>query len=299
MRSIPSNTLIPPKAPNLPIGPVEYSQTYQDQFNNALRLYFNELDNTVGLLAGTGTGGGKYVRFPYGAFQDSTTQTIPTATAQVMRLDTTDYSNGISLGSHTVIFTGSVAAASTTLTVSAVASGTIYLGMTISGTGVTAGTKIVSQTSGTAGGVGVYVVSVLQTVASTTITGTVQSKMVVENSGIYNLQWSGQFQNTDNAIQDILVWLRKDASGAGTDVTGSNGLISIPARKSASAGQEAHMIIGWNYFVQLNANDFVELWWATTLNTVTLQAYAAGTSPVTPTTASLITTLSFVSALPA
>ncbi len=33
------------KAPNLPIGPVEYSQRYQDQFSNALRLYFSQIDN--------------------------------------------------------------------------------------------------------------------------------------------------------------------------------------------------------------------------------------------------------------
>ena len=121
----------------------------------------------------------------------------------------------------------------------------------------------------------------------------------VENSGIYNLQWSGQFQNTDNQIQDISVWLRKGSTGNGTDIVGSSGLISIPARKSASLGEEAHNIIGWNYFLELQANEFVELWWSATLNTVSLQFYAAGTTPTRPTTASVIATLSFVSALPA
>ena len=33
------------KAPNLPIAPVAYSQQYQDQLNNVLRLYFAQLDN--------------------------------------------------------------------------------------------------------------------------------------------------------------------------------------------------------------------------------------------------------------
>jgi hypothetical protein len=33
------------KAPNLLIAPVEYRQLYQDQMNNALRLYFNQIDN--------------------------------------------------------------------------------------------------------------------------------------------------------------------------------------------------------------------------------------------------------------
>lgn len=33
------------KAPNLLIAPVSYAQQYQDQLNNALRLYFNQVDN--------------------------------------------------------------------------------------------------------------------------------------------------------------------------------------------------------------------------------------------------------------
>jgi hypothetical protein len=33
------------RSPNLPIAPVEYSQQYQDQLNNVLRLYFSQLDN--------------------------------------------------------------------------------------------------------------------------------------------------------------------------------------------------------------------------------------------------------------
>jgi hypothetical protein len=37
--------LRPSIAPNLLIAPVEYRQQYQDQLNNALRLYFNQVDN--------------------------------------------------------------------------------------------------------------------------------------------------------------------------------------------------------------------------------------------------------------
>jgi hypothetical protein len=38
-------TLRASKAPNLPIAPVEYDQRYIDQVNNALRLYFAQIDN--------------------------------------------------------------------------------------------------------------------------------------------------------------------------------------------------------------------------------------------------------------
>ena len=33
------------RAPSLPLPPPEYVQAQQDQFQNALRLYFNRLDN--------------------------------------------------------------------------------------------------------------------------------------------------------------------------------------------------------------------------------------------------------------
>jgi hypothetical protein len=40
-----SKFLRPSRAPNQPIAPVDYDQRYQDQFSNALRLYFSEVDN--------------------------------------------------------------------------------------------------------------------------------------------------------------------------------------------------------------------------------------------------------------
>lgn len=120
------------------------------------------------------------------------------------------------------------------------------------------------------------------------------SKITATKAGIYNLQFSTQFQNTDNAIQDISIWLKQN----GTDIAGSTGLVSIPARKSASAGEEAHQITGWNYYVSMAANDYIQIYWSTTLASVTIQNYAAGTSPTRPSTQSVVATLSFVSALP-
>jgi hypothetical protein len=122
------------------------------------------------------------------------------------------------------------------------------------------------------------------------------SKITVAHAGIYNLQFSAQFQNTDTQLHDVSIWLRQDASGAGTDVAGSTGLVSVP---NSHGGVDGHVIAGWNYFVSLNANDFVEIWWSTTSTNVSIQAYGAGTSPTRPTTASVIATMSFVSNLSA
>jgi len=287
--AIPPNTLLPPKAPNLPVGPLQYEQRYQDQLLADLRRYFNTLDNTLGLLLGTGGGGGKYVRFPYGSFQDTTVQTAPANTAQVMRFDTTDLTNDVSVVPHTVAFTASRAL--TTLTVSAVSSGTIYLGMTITGAGVPSGTLITAFGTGT-GTTGTYTVSTSGTISSEAMTGSVASKITVAQAGIYNLEWSGQFLNTAAAIHEVSVWLRLN----GVDVVGSTGRASTVAKHGAFDGG---VLSAWNYFVQLQANDYVELWWSTPDTAAYLTSYVAGTSPTRPTTASVIATLSFVSALPA
>lgn len=209
--------IIAPQQPRLPTATTEYSQQYQDQFTNILRLYFNQLQNFNQLF--TTNTGGALLQFPHGAFSSDQDQTTTANTATLMTLNTTDFSNG---------------------------------GVTI-----------------------------------------VSSKITVEIAGTYNLQFSTQFQNTDNQIQDISIWLRQN----GTDIPGSTGYVSIPARKSASAGEEAHEIIGWNYYVQLNAGDYIEIWWSATLASVTIQAYPASISPVRPSTQSVVATLSFVSAL--
>lgn len=68
------------------------------------------------------------------------------------------------------VVTGSIAG--TTLTVSAVTSGKLAVGQTISGSGVTVGTTITAVLTGIVGGIGTYTVSASQTVASTAITAT-------------------------------------------------------------------------------------------------------------------------------
>lgn len=107
------------------------------------------------------------------------------------------------------------------------------------------------------------------------------SRITVTHAGMYNLQWSGQFQNTDNAIHDISVWLRKNGAGPGSDIPGSRGVISVPARKSATAGDEGKVIAGWNYYVSLQAGEFVEIWWDTDSALVTLQEYPADSAVFT------------------
>jgi len=204
---------INPVAPNLPLAPNEYDRQFQDQFENILRLYFNQLDSAFGALLGPT--GAKYLKFPYGAFSSDQDQTTTANTATLMTLNTTDFANEVSISS---------------------------------------------------------------------------SKITVVNAGIYNLQFSTQFANTNSNVQDVYIWLRQN----GTNITGSTGFVSIPG---SHGGTDGHSIIGWNYFVEMQASDYVEIYWSVPNAAVSIQHLAASGSPTKPSTQSVVATLSFVSAL--
>ena len=116
------------------------------------------------------------------------------------------------------------------------------------------------------------------------------SRITVTNAGIYNFQWSGQFQNTDTQEHDASIWVRKN----GTDVVGSTGLVGVPSKHG---GINGHGVFGWNFLFSLAANDYIELWWSTPNVAVTIQNYPVGTTPTRPSTSSLVATMTFVSAI--
>lgn len=114
------------------------------------------------------------------------------------------------------------------------------------------------------------------------------SQLTVKSYGIYNVQFSLQFVNTDTQIQDVDVWFAKN----GTNIANSNSRFSIP---NSHGGVDGHLIAALNFWIELSANDYVELKWRTTSTTVSIQQIPAQTSPTRPATPSAIVTVNFVS----
>ena len=129
------------------------------------------------------------------------------------------------------------------------------------------------------------------------VDGPHNTQITFEKAGVYNFQWSGQFENnaSPTATHDVSVWLRQAQKGvtstSGNDIAGSTGLVSIPA---VHGGTPGHAIVGWNYLINAKANDYVELWWTSSSTGVTLQTYATSASPVYPSTASVVATVELV-----
>jgi len=117
---------------------------------------------TVITALGTGTGGA-------GTYTINLSQTVTTR----------------SLNSTATGATFTATIAGTTMTVSAVASGTIYLGQTIQGAGVTAGTVVTALGTGT-GGTGTYTLSVASTVGLATTMYAINFSVLPSTDGAFS-----------------------------------------------------------------------------------------------------------------
>lgn len=111
------------------------------------------------------------------------------------------------------------------------------------------------------------------------------SRITVTQSGIYNIQFSAQFQRLSGGTTETIdIWLRKNDNTG--DVANTNSHVSVQAN-------EVYILPAWNFFIYLQANDFVELMWATTSTAIKLQ-YDVATA-LHPATPSVIATINRVS----
>ena len=114
----------------------------------------------------------------------------------------------------------------------------------------------------------------------------------VENPGIYNYQFSVQWANTSATIYNAYIWLRVNAA----DAAGTASKFDIPAKHGSSDG---YLIAAANFYLQLNAGDYVEMYAAVENSAAYMEAYAANSAgyPM-PSIPSVVATLSFVSSPP-
>jgi len=119
------------------------------------------------------------------------TGTVATTTqAPSLTTGTTDVTNTYTLTSSIPLATFTGSSLGTTLTVASGLTGTVTLGMTITGGSIPAGTYIVSQLTGTTGSTGTYTISASVTQTSTSITGA-RVNWFGSQGGIFSNYFSG------------------------------------------------------------------------------------------------------------
>lgn len=281
-------------SPNLPLAPTDYDSRYQEQLNNVLRLYFNRLDAILEQLKiGSGSIDGSGLRLPYGAFscfsQTTLTANINNAVTTIPVVSTASFPTAsvaepkaFYIGNETITYTGTTPTSFTGCVRGALAT---TAAAHLSGADVEGKQIALAPATG-------YALFFNTTDFSNEVSLVDTTKMTVANAGIYNMQFSVQIENEDNTPQDVFLWLRQN----GTDIIGSTGKVGMPARKAVN--DPSHDIKGWNYFLSMNAGDYVEVWWSTDGVNVTIPNYVATPLPTKPSTASVVATMTFVSALP-
>jgi len=102
------------------------------------------------------------------------------------------------------------------------------------------------------------------------------TKIRILEAGIYNIQFSAQYENRNNAEHNINIWLMKDSA----HVDNTNTLIEIPR---ANGGDHGQLVAAWNFLIDADAESRYELYWQCTSTGVWLINYAAnGAIPATP-----------------
>jgi hypothetical protein len=108
--------------------------------------------------------------------------------------------------------------------------------------------------------------------------GTPTSRVYVNRTGSYNIQFSLQLVSTNAASKDVYIW---------ADVNGT----SVPksATKLTMSGSSNAYVAAWNFVIRMSAGDYFRLMWSTSNTNVQIAAVAAS-APV-PAIPSVILTV--------
>lgn len=86
--------------------------------------------------------------------------------------------------------------------------------------------------------------------AYNTAIGPVKSRIYVAETAVYNVQFSAQCNLSSGSNGSAFIWLRQN----GVNVPNSTG-------KTVISGPNAEIVAAWNYFLPLQAGDYIELAW--------------------------------------
>jgi hypothetical protein len=99
------------------------------------------------------------------------------------------------------------------------------------------------------------------------------TRITFTNAGVYNVQFSVQFHNTDGggSAAHTHVWLSKN----GTTVANTNSRVSVTPNSP-------YVISAWNFFVDASAADYVELIWEPSITGIIIEHEPLGAVPLIP-----------------
>lgn len=275
-------------APNLPLATNDYSREYQEQLNNVLRLYFNRLQAILNQLETRSSAAA--LALPYGAFhQDGATvltgNISNNSTTPIPVASTAEFaaSGALLIGEELILYTGKTATTFTGITRGAYSTTNVAHN---TGDAVTEAIGVVSPTTARA-----LMFTATDASLGVELDPLNMSHVVCVTSAVYNFTFSAQFLNYTSANDNVTLWFKKN----GSDVPYSAGVAEVGAKHGSGPGAA---IVSWNIVLDMDVNDYIELFFISETGNTVCATYPAGVAPVHPISPSLILTATFVSALP-
>ena len=138
-----------------------------------------------------------------------------------------------------------------------------------------------TQTNPVASAVNLFTYNSVETEFQVT-RGTPTSKIYVNDTGIYNFQFSAQLDKTGGSANSVFIWPR---------INGVN--VPNSATKVVIDGPNSEIVPAWNFVLVMESGDYFELAWESADTDVVIRAEAAASNyPAIP---SIILTVTWVS----
>lgn len=111
------------------------------------------------------------------------------------------------------------------------------------------------------------------------------SRVYVDVGGVYNFQFSGQLRSSSGSAKQVYIWIARN----GTDIGYSTHQYTV-------SGGNTHLNISWNFDIDLDVGEYIEMQWASDDAGISLEAAAA--TALHPGMPSAVMAVNFIAPLP-
>jgi hypothetical protein len=111
------------------------------------------------------------------------------------------------------------------------------------------------------------------------------SRVYVDIGGVYNFQFSGQLLSGSASAKQVYIWISRNGTNIG-----------YSTHQYTVSGSGNHLNISWNFDIDLDAGEYIEMRWAA--NDTNMKLEAAAATALHPGMPSAVMAVNFIAPLP-
>lgn len=111
------------------------------------------------------------------------------------------------------------------------------------------------------------------------------SRVYVDIGGVYNFQFSGQLLSGSSSAKQVYIWIARNGTNIG-----------YSTHQYTVSGSNTHLNISWNFDIDLDVGEYIEMQWAADDVNMKLEATAA--TALHPGMPSAVMAVNFIAPLP-